>query len=108
VLSKERNPVVAARCTKLGLEYLQGQDEKLEQLQRIASERELEATQVAYVGNDVNDLECMAWVGVAIAVADAEAAVSAAADWVTARKGGYGAVREVCDHLLLALQERDS
>ncbi len=102
VLSKETNPVVAARCRKLSLTCFQGYDDKLLQLERIAAERGLERSQIAYAGNDVNDLEAMAWCGVSIAVADALAGVRAAADLVTRRPGGAGAVREVCDLLLAA------
>jgi N-acylneuraminate cytidylyltransferase len=102
VLSKETNPVVAARCRKLGVTCFQGYDDKLPQLERMAAERGLAPPQIAYVGNDVNDLEPMRWCGVAIAVADARAEVRAAADFVTRKAGGHGAVREVCDLLLAA------
>lgn len=103
VLSKEENPVVAARCRKLGLACFQGYDDKLPKLIALAEERGLDASEVAYVGNDLNDLEAMAWCGVAIAVADARPEVLAAADHVTRRPGGRGAVREVCD--LLSIRE---
>ena len=102
VLSKETNPVVAARCRKLRLPCYQGFDDKLPQLERIAAEHSLVAEQVAYLGNDVNDLVAMAWCGVAIAVADAYPEVKAAADFTTRRPGGAGAVREVCSLLLAA------
>ncbi len=105
VLSKETNPVVAARCRKLKLPCAQGHDDKLPQLVKMAAERGLGAEQIAYVGNDVNDLEVMAWCGVAIAVADAYPQALAAADLVTRRPGGHGAVREVCDLLLEAAGE---
>lgn len=102
VLSKETNPVVAARCRKLGLPCCQGYDHKRPKLEELVAERGLTASQIAYVGNDVNDLEAMDWCGVAIAVADAYPEARAAADVVTRRSGGDGAVREVCDLLLTA------
>ncbi len=102
VLSKETNPVVAARCAKLGIECHQGYDDKLPELQLLAAHRGLAAEQVAYVGNDVNDLECVRWAGVGVAVADARHELLVAADWVTTRRGGDGAVREVCDLILAA------
>lgn len=102
VLSKETNPVVAARCRKLGLACGQGHDDKLPHLKRMVATRGLRASQVAYIGNDVNDLEAMAWCGVSIAVADGYPEVRAAAGLVTERPGGHGAVREVCDLLLAA------
>lgn len=100
VLSKETNRVVAARCAKLELPCYQGEDDKLGQLQRIASTRSLAPQRIAYVGNDLNDLECLAWVGIPIAVADAEPSIRLVATYVTIRPGGQGAVREVCDLIL--------
>jgi N-acylneuraminate cytidylyltransferase len=100
VLSTEKNPVVAARCRKLGIDCVQGLDDKLTVLQEIATERSLQREQVAYVGNDVNDLEAMAWVGVPVAVADAVPQVKSVARLVTERAGGMGAVREICDLVL--------
>ena len=102
VISKEINPVVGARCEKLKIPYLQGIEDKLAELTRIVGERRLELAQVAYVGNDVNDLECMHAAGVAIAPADAHPDALRAADVVTSAPGGFGAVREVCDLLLAA------
>ena len=97
VLSTEKNPVVSARCRKLGLECVQGSDNKLAALVRYCGVHGFRAADVAYVGNDINDLECLRWVGLPVAVADAEAEALAAARWATTRRGGYGAVREVCD-----------
>jgi N-acylneuraminate cytidylyltransferase len=104
VLSKETNPVVAARCAKLGIVCHQGFDEKLPKLQSLAAERGLQPEHVLFVGNDVNDLECVQWVGVGIAVADAKAELRRSAAWVTSKAGGTGAVREVCD-LIIAARE---
>jgi 3-deoxy-D-manno-octulosonate 8-phosphate phosphatase KdsC-like HAD superfamily phosphatase len=121
VISKERNPVVAARCRKLGIECIQGCDDKLEALKKRAAGGKLKAEigdqktavsgqwsvvsglksdQIAYVGNDINDLECMRWVGLPIAVANAVPEVLAAARCVTRRPGGHGAIREVVECLL--------
>jgi YrbI family 3-deoxy-D-manno-octulosonate 8-phosphate phosphatase len=100
VLSKEPNPVVSARCHKMGVACRQGIDDKEAVLRAIMGERDLDWAQVAYVGNDVNDLGCMRLVGCSVAVADAHPAVLAEADLVLSRCGGYGAVRELCDKLL--------
>jgi N-acylneuraminate cytidylyltransferase len=104
VLSKEQNPVVGARCRKLGLECHQGIDDKLTRLRELVASRGLTMADVAYVGNDVNDLACMREVGLPVAVADAYPPVLAAARMVTARPGGKGAVREVCDALIEAMR----
>lgn len=100
VLTTEVVPVAAARCRKLGIQCVDACADKLAALREIAWGRALEPEQIAYVGNDVNDLACLRWVGLPIAVADALPEVLAASHWVTARPGGHGAVREVADHLL--------
>ncbi len=102
VLSKERDPVVAVRCAKLGLPCHQGVDDKRPALERLLAEHEVDAADAAYVGNDTNDLGPLALVGLPIVVADAHPAVIASAAYVTTAPGGRGAVREVCDRILAA------
>jgi len=102
VLSTETNSVVAARCQKLKIDCIQGCDNKLKALQDFINQRSLNMEEVAFVGNDVNDLEAMTLVGVPIAVADSDPAVKALSRIVTTRPGGKGAVREVADWLLQA------
>lgn len=109
VLSTETNPVVSIRAAKIGAECVQGLgDAKGEALRTILRDRTLDPAAVAYVGNDVNDLECLRQVGVPICVADAYPAVRRAARYVTGRPGGKGAVREVCDLVLAARGRRSS
>ena len=100
VLSTEKNPVVSARCRKLGMDCIQGLDEKVDTLRRIVGERGLGLDQVAYIGNDVNDLSCLEVVGFPVVVADAHPDVIPAAGLVLSRDGGMGAVREFCDMIL--------
>jgi len=102
ILSKEENPVVSARARKLKIECMQGIDDKLAALKTLLSQRGIDAGDVAYVGNDLNDLECMGHVGLPIAVSDAYPQVLRVARLVTTRPGGHGAVREVCDWILVA------
>jgi len=80
VISKERNPVTTARCTKLGLEVLQGVDDKVPAMTAWLAERNLDLTDIIYVGNDVNELPCMRLVGCAVAVADSHPSVLAEAE----------------------------
>ncbi|MBP7828539.1 MAG: HAD hydrolase family protein [Kiritimatiellae bacterium] len=100
VISMEPNPVVSARCRKLKIDCIQNCDKKLKALQQLAAARGLKPRDVAFVGNDINDLECLGWVGLPVAVADAEPAVLKVAAYVTRRPGGFGAVREVADKIL--------
>jgi N-acylneuraminate cytidylyltransferase len=99
VLSTERNPVVGRRCEKLGLPFEQGVADKGRRLREIIAERGLDAARVVYVGNDVNDLECLAIAGCGVAVADSHPDVLRVADLVLTRSGGFGAVRELCDRI---------
>jgi N-acylneuraminate cytidylyltransferase len=100
VLSKERNAVVAARCAKLGLECIQGVDEKAAALHGWLAEHGILAAHTVFVGNDVNDLECLELVGCGVVVGDAHPDTLAQADIVLSRPGGRGAVRELADLVL--------
>ncbi len=102
VLSTETNPVIATRCRKLGVDCVQGCEDKLGALREVVERRSLTAEQVVYVGNDVNDLSCMNWAGVPIAVANAVSEVKAIAKLITTQVGGKGAVREVADWIISA------
>ncbi|HEX4351521.1 MAG TPA: HAD hydrolase family protein, partial [Polyangiales bacterium] len=105
VLSKEKNSVVAARCRKLNLEYRQGIDAKLDVLRSFCRERAIALERTIYVGNDVNDLECLAAVGCGVAVADAHPIAKRQAGLVLQAPGGLGAVRELCDLILDQLSQ---
>jgi YrbI family 3-deoxy-D-manno-octulosonate 8-phosphate phosphatase len=102
VISTETNRVVVVRSRKLQIECIQGCDDKLAALQQLARGRNIDPESIAYVGNDVNDLDCLKWVGFPIAVADAKAEVRAVAKRITSKAGGWGAVREVADWILAA------
>ena len=108
VLSKEQNPVVSARCKKLQLRCEQGVEAKLSALQAYCAELGVALEHTVYVGNDINDLACLAAVGCGVAVADAHPRAKQAASIVLEARGGRGAVRELCDLILeqSALQER--
>ncbi len=100
ILSKETNPVVAARAAKLEVDVLQSVDEKGPALIEWAAARGLDLARIAYLGNDVNDLACLEIVGWPVAVADAHPDVLAAARVVLGRAGGHGAVRELADRVI--------
>ena len=97
VLSSEENPVVLARSRKLGLRCLHGVRDKRGALSKWLKEHSLDAARAVFVGNDVNDLPCMQFVGCGVAVRDAHPSVKAAAGLVLSAPGGRGAIREICD-----------
>lgn len=100
IVSTESNAVVAARGAKLGLETHHGVDDKVNVVQQWSERLGTPLDRVAYVGNDVNDLDCLARVGWPVAVADAHPFVIAAARTVLTRRGGKGAVRELAELVL--------
>jgi 3-deoxy-D-manno-octulosonate 8-phosphate phosphatase (KDO 8-P phosphatase) len=97
IVSTEANPIVGARARKLGAACVQGVDDKLAVVRSESERRGIALEDVAYVGNDVNDAECLRAVGVPIVAADAWPEVVPLARWVLDRPGGAGCVREVCD-----------
>jgi 3-deoxy-D-manno-octulosonate 8-phosphate phosphatase (KDO 8-P phosphatase) len=97
IVSMERNPIVGARTEKLRADCVQGIDEKLPVVRERAERLGVSLEQTAYVGNDINDAECLRSVGVPVVPADAWPEVKPLARWVLSRPGGAGCVREFCD-----------
>lgn len=103
VITGRRSKVVAQRMSSLGVARVhQGHDDKRPVFDGIVRELGLDATRAAYVGDDLVDLPVMRACGLAVAVADADTRVCAAAHWCTPSRGGRGAVREVCELILAA------
>ena len=102
IISTEKNPVVSVRAAKLNIDVLQGIENKLPVLSQWAAENQLSIEQVAFIGNDINDVDCLSAVGLGIAVADAYPVAVDVADFVLTKKGGQGAVREIADLWLSA------
>jgi N-acylneuraminate cytidylyltransferase len=97
VISTEENPVVNARCKKLGIPYLQGVREKLTALTSWLKTNKMDISRVVYLGNDVNDLSCIRAVGCGIGVHNSHPQILAAAKIVLSVPGGQGAIRELAE-----------
>jgi len=97
IVSTETNPVVARRSDKLRVRCVQGCDDKVASFAALLEELGFGFESAAFVGNDINDLDCLGRVALPIAVADAWPELQAVVRYQTARRGGNGAVREVCD-----------
>jgi YrbI family 3-deoxy-D-manno-octulosonate 8-phosphate phosphatase len=97
IISTEANPVVSARARKLKIHCVQDCPDKRAVLEDIAREKNITLSEVAFVGNDINDLPCLECVGLPIVVQDAHQDVVSTARYQTKNPGGHGAVREVCD-----------
>jgi YrbI family 3-deoxy-D-manno-octulosonate 8-phosphate phosphatase len=97
IVSTETNPVVSERSRKLRVRCVQGCADKLEAFTALLRELGVGFESAAYVGNDVNDLACLRRVALPMAVGDAWPELAEVVRYQTRRKGGEGAVREVCD-----------
>lgn len=101
VFSAEDSPAVAARMKKLNIdEYYPGVKNKLAALKDKMEQWGVSLQNIAYMGDDLCDLECINQVGAAICPADAVPEILQQAHHVCTRPGGYGAVREACDLIL--------
>jgi len=111
ILSSEPNPVVKARAAKMGgIEAVHGIDirGKGAAFTELLARKGVDAANVAYIGNDLNDLPCFALAGWSVAVADAYPEVMKEADYVLQKAGGHGALREVCEMILGRLRSPDA
>lgn len=100
ILSRESNKVVLSVAEKMKIKCHNSIDMKCEALKKQAQLRNIDLKKVLFIGNDLNDFECMNSAGVSVAVADAVPQIIECADYVTLQKGGEGAFREVCELML--------
>jgi 3-deoxy-D-manno-octulosonate 8-phosphate phosphatase (KDO 8-P phosphatase) len=103
IITGRQSNIVENRMTALGIKHIyQGKDDKLSVYKTLIEKLGLLPEQTAYIGDDVVDLPVMRIAGLGIAVNDAHPLVRHEADLITTIKGGFGAVREVCDLFLQA------
>lgn len=104
-----RNSQAAAhRARDLGVQGFIGAKDKLAQVRMLCDEQGIDLSQVAFMGDDLPDLEAMLAVGLSVAPANAHRWVADRARWITTAKGGQGAARELCDLLLDAQGHTDT
>ena len=103
IVTQERTKLVARRAEKLTIPELhQGVLDKLSLVREMASRHGLTLSQVAYIGDDINDLETLKAVGFSATPADGMPQVAAVVDYICRKKGGEGAVREIIEMILEA------
>lgn len=103
IITAEDSPAVHARMQKLGLKhYFYGIKNKLPVYKNFLEKHSLNLKQTVFIGDDNGDVECLRTAGIGVVPADGEYTAKEAADYITARPGGHGAVREVCDMILNA------
>ena len=103
IISGRDSAAVTHRARELGIRHVQqGVTDKRAALDSLLRELQLSEEALACVGDDTPDVPMLERATLAVAVADAHPTARTVAHWVTAAKGGRGAVREVCDLLLTA------
>lgn len=104
IVTGENSPAVARRAEKLHISEVHlGVKNKLPLVAKLAESRGLELAQVAYIGDDLNDLEVMRLVGFCACPADAHPRIQAVSHLVARTLGGSGCVREIIEWLLSRL-----
>lgn len=107
-ISGRSKEIVSERAKELKIKYCFAEEkDKCERLKKIMQELSLTENQVAYIGDDLNDLPAFSVAGLKIAVQNARQEVKDAADYVTKFFGGHGAVREVIEKILKAQNKWD-
>ena len=97
VISTEKIPIVKRRCEKLKIPCYYNVHRKLDIFLKEIKKRKIDVKNTCYVGNDINDIECIKKAGIGIAVKDAYPEVKKVADYITKKRGGKGVIREIAD-----------
>lgn len=103
LLTGRKSKVVEYRAKELEIkEVYQNAKNKVKVLEDILRKRKINGDNVAYVGDDIVDVPVFLKVGFSVAVADAVNYAREAADYITEKRGGRGAIREICEMILKA------
>jgi YrbI family 3-deoxy-D-manno-octulosonate 8-phosphate phosphatase len=103
ILTSESSPIVTARARKLQIQHvIMGSRNKKKDIEELTEQLSLKLENVAYIGDDVNDIEPMKVVGISACPSDSNGYVRHISDFVCERKGGDGAVRELIEKILLS------
>ena len=109
IITGRTSAMVAKRAAELGIAHvIQGREDKLEALQDLCRNLQIDLSNVAYMGDDLPDREAIMAVGLGATVADAASDVAAIADWQSKLPGGRGAVRELAETWLRSLNLWDT
>ena len=103
IISGRKSELVARRARDLGIQLVyQGRVDKMVALEQLCKKNQFSPAQIAYLGDDLPDIQVIKQVALGLAVSNAHPAVKSVAHGITENAGGFGAVREVCDFLLQA------
>ncbi|MAI75976.1 MAG: hypothetical protein CBC25_02275 [Pelagibacteraceae bacterium TMED65] len=105
IISNEQNQVVQKRATKLNIECIQTNGKKIEILDNWLKKNTLKYEDVIFIGNDINDIDCIQRVGISFCPNDAENLIKENVDHVLKQSGGNGAIRELAEILLSKIND---
>ncbi|WP_457559305.1 HAD-IIIA family hydrolase [Candidatus Harpocratesius sp.] len=109
LMTSENSSIVTSRAKKMKIDkvYL-GCKNKLETLNSFCKENKVSMENIAFIGDDVNDLAAIKKVGFSACPLDAEEQIKENVDYISAKKGGNGAVRDICNHILITIKNTNS
>ena len=101
IITSENSNIVLQRAKKLKIKNVTiGEKNKLERIKKICSDKKIDLSEVAYIGDDINDIEVLKAVGFSALVSNSPIKEKIRVDYITTRKGGDGAFREFVDLIL--------
>ena len=105
VVSREPSEITKSRMEKLKMDEIHvGSKDKSVTLKEILLQRNLDASVVAFMGDDIPDLAAFSEVGIKLAPANAQPQIRNHADWISNAQGGKGAVREACEVIIHSIE----
>lgn len=101
IITSEDSNIVLQRAKKLKIKNVTiGEKNKLERIKKICSDKKIDLSEVAYIGDDINDIEVLKAVGFSALASNSPIKEKIRVDYITRRKGGDGAFREFVDLIL--------
>jgi 3-deoxy-D-manno-octulosonate 8-phosphate phosphatase (KDO 8-P phosphatase) len=101
IITGRSSDIVATRAKELKItELYQGVSDKLAVLASVAAKYDAAPGQIAYIGDDLNDWDCLCWCGLSACPQDAVPEVKEKVDYVCAHDGGRGAVRDLIEYMI--------
>ena len=101
LITSRKSDIVEKRAEELGIAWVhQGVKDKLEKMKEISNQEKIDLGNVCYIGDDLIDIPAMKAAGFSATVSDAPDEVKACASFISTKKGGQGAVREIIENIL--------
>lgn len=101
IITSEDSNIVLQRAKKLKIKNVTiGEKNKLEKIKKICADKKIDLSEVAYIGDDINDIDVLKEVGFSALTSNSPIKGKIKVDYITNRKGGDGAFREFVDLIL--------